>query len=65
MSILSARGPEKITDELIGEADRVCACSAIVGDIIRAANDAEEKKAAFKEILDLLRQKEQERGQSG
>ncbi len=55
MSLLKTGETEKITDELIGEADKVCACSAIVGDIIKAANEADKKKASLKEILDSIR----------
>lgn len=62
MSLLNTGGTEKITDELIGEADRVCACSAIVGDIIKAADGTKKKKASLKEILDSIVNKEQERG---
>jgi len=62
VSLLKTGEPEKITDELIGEADKVCACSAIVGDILKATNEADKKKASLKEILDSLRHKEQDGG---
>ncbi len=55
---------EEITDEMIGEADKVCACSAIVGDIIISANEAKKKKkkASLKELLNSVEKKEEDGG---
>lgn len=54
---MKARKPKKITDEMIGEADKICACSAVVGDIIKATNEAKKKKASLKEILIAIEDK--------
>jgi hypothetical protein len=51
--------PKEITDEMIGEADKICACSAVVGEIILATNEAKNKKAPLKGILTGLRTKKQ------
>jgi|OpeIllAssembly_1097287.scaffolds.fasta_scaffold489955_2 hypothetical protein len=48
---MKRKKPKEITDEMIGDADKICACSAIVGDIINATNAAEKKKASLKELL--------------
>jgi hypothetical protein len=53
--------PKEITDDMIGEADKVCACSAIVGDIIAATNEAKKKKSSLKRLLDSIKEKKQER----
>lgn len=58
---MKRKKPEEITDELIGEADKVCACSAIVGDIIAATNEAKKKKTSLKRLLALIREKKRER----
>ncbi len=50
--------PEEITDEMIGEADKICACSAVVGDIITNTNEAKKKKTSWKEIVDRWRKKD-------
>jgi hypothetical protein len=42
---------KKITDEMIGHADRVCSCSETVGEMIISAED---KKASLKETLESL-----------
>ena len=52
---------QEISDKLIGEADKICACSAIVGDIITATNEAKKKKTPLKEILDSIKNKAQKR----
>lgn len=57
---MKRKKPKEITDDMIGEADKVCACSAIVGDIIITTNEAKKKKASLKEILDSIGNKEQE-----
>jgi hypothetical protein len=41
-----------ITDEMIGHADKVCACSAIVGEIIKATNEV--KKTSLKSIVESV-----------
>lgn len=46
----------KISDEMIGQADKVCACSAIVGDIIKATNEV--KKRSLKSIVESVEKKE-------
>lgn len=53
---MKARKPKKITDEMIGEADKICACSAVVGDIIKDNNEAK-KKSSLKEILAAIEDK--------
>lgn len=47
---------KEISDEMIGQADKVCACSAIVGDIIKATNEA--KKKSLKSIVESVEKKE-------
>jgi len=47
-----------ISDEMIGQADRVCACSAIVGDIIKTTNEV--KKTSLKSIVESVAKKEKE-----
>lgn len=42
---------ESITDKMIGEADKICACSAVVGEIICAANERNKSTASLKGIL--------------
>jgi uncharacterized protein Yka (UPF0111/DUF47 family) len=51
--------PKKITDEMIGEADKICACSAIVGDIIASTNESNEKKASLQDIMKSIKKKEE------
>jgi hypothetical protein len=46
---------EEITDEMIGEADKACACSAVVGEIIKATNEAKKKKFSWKQLVDRWR----------
>lgn len=48
------RKPEEITDELIGEADKICACSAVVGEIILATNEKKRKKKSLAKILSSI-----------
>lgn len=59
---MKRKKPKEITDELIGEADKICACSAIVGDIIKATNEAKKKKIALKDVLDSMENKGPEKG---
>jgi hypothetical protein len=59
---MKRKKPKEITDDLIGEADKVCACSAIVGDIIRATNEAKKKKIALKDVLDSMENKGKKSG---
>lgn len=57
---MKAHKTKKITDEMIGEADKICACSAVVGDIIKATNEAKKKKTSLKEILTEITNKKEE-----
>lgn len=61
---MKRKKPKEITDEMIGEADKVCACSAIVGDIITATNEAKKKKASLKELLYSIGDRKQEHSSS-
>jgi hypothetical protein len=56
---MKRKEPKEITDEMIGQADKVCACSAIVGDIIKATNEV--KKTSLKSIVKSVRRKKKTR----
>ena len=57
-------GPKKqkkirrISDDMIGNAERLCACAARVGDIIAAQNEGAEREKSLKEIMESLKQRE-------
>lgn len=59
---MKRKKPREISDEMIGQADKVCACSAIVGDIIKATNEV--RKKSLKSIVEAVEKKEEDKGSS-
>jgi len=57
---MKRKKPKEITDDMIGQADKVCACSAVVADIIKATN--EKKKTSLKSIVESVGKKEKNDG---
>ena len=57
---MKRKKPKAITDDMIGQADKVCACSAVVADIIKATN--EKKKTSLKSIVESVGKKEKNDG---
>jgi len=59
------RKSRKITDDMVGEADKICACSAVVGEIILATNEAEKKKVSLRDTVESIKEIEQNISDSG
>lgn len=48
---------KEITDDMIGNADRICSCASTVVDMIISKNEGKHKKTSLKKIKDLLKRK--------
>jgi hypothetical protein len=55
-------GRRKITDEMIGNADGVCSCSSVVGEIIEHVEIGEKRKSSLREIVKSLKKGHRESG---
>ena len=46
---------KEITDDMIGNADRICSCASTVGDLIISMNEGKHKKTSLRKIVDSLK----------
>lgn len=48
---------KEITDDMIGNADRICSCASTVVDMIISKNEGKHKKTSLKKVMDSLERK--------
>lgn len=48
---------KEITDDMIGNADRICSCASTVVDMIISKNEGKRKKTLLKKIMESLKRK--------
>lgn len=48
-----------ISDDMIGNADRICSCASTVVDMIISKNEGKHKKTSLKKIVESLEKKNQ------
>lgn len=54
---MKSKKPKEITDDMIGNADKICSCASTVVDMIISKNEGKRKKTSLKKLMDSLERK--------